>query len=68
MKLNINDYVSVLDDDLSGFITAISGSCITIETTSGFEMIYEASEFVKIDSNLLKSSSFKGQSLQKILS
>ena len=68
MKFNFNDYVSVLDDDLSGFITAISGSCITIETTSGFEMIYEASELVKIDSNLLKSSSFKGQSLQKILS
>ena len=53
MKFNINDYVSVLDDDLSGFVIAISGSGFTIETTSGFEVIYDASELVKIDNNLL---------------
>ena len=68
MKFSINDNVSVLDDDLSGRIVGILGSAITIETTSGFEMTFDASELVKIDHNLLHSSSFKGQSLQHILS
>ena len=68
MKFSINDNVSVLDDDLSGRIVGILGSAITIETTSGFEMTFDASELVKMDHNLLHSSSFKGQSLQHILS
>ena len=68
MKFSINDNVSVLDDDLSGRIVGILGSAITIETTSGFEMTFYSSELVKMDHNLLHSSSFKGQSLQHILS
>ena len=43
MKFRLNDKVSVLDDDLSGHVIEISGNTITIETTSGFEMSFEAS-------------------------
>lgn len=68
MKFKLNDKVSVLDDDLSGYVIEISGDTITIETTSGFEMYFEASELVKIKDNLLNTSSFSGQSIQNILS
>ncbi len=68
MKFKLNDKVSVLDDDLSGHVIEISGSTIIIETTSGFEMSFEASELVKIKDNLLNTSPFSGQSLRQILS
>ena len=68
MKLKINDQVSVLDDDISGRVVKILGSVITIETSDGFELTFEASELVKINHNLLRSSSFKKQSLTHILS
>ena len=48
MKFRLNDKVSVLDDDLSGHVIEISADTITIETTSGFEMSFAASELVKI--------------------
>ena len=68
MKFKINDRVSVLDDDLSGRVIEVSWPTVTIETTAGFELSFEASELVKIKDNLLNTSSFSGQSLQKILS
>ena len=34
MKFEINDVVAVLDDDLSGTITKIEGSLISVATTS----------------------------------
>ena len=68
MRFRINDKVSVLDDDLSGHVIEISGNTITIETTSGFEMSFEASELVHVDGHLLNKSSFSGQSIQNILS
>ena len=68
MKFRLNDKVSVLDDDLSGHVIEISGNTITIETTSGFEMSFEASELVHVDGHLLNKSSFSGQSIQNILS
>ena len=48
MKFEINDFVAVLDDDLSGTLTKIEGSQITVATTNGFELIFEAHELVKI--------------------
>lgn len=68
MKFKLNDRVSVLDDDLSGRVIEVSGPTVTIETTAGFELSFDASELVKIKDNLLNTSSFSGQSLQKILS
>ena len=68
MKFRLNDKVSVLDDDLSGHVIEISGNTITIETTSGFEMSFEASELVHVGGHLLNKSSFSGQSIQNILS
>ena len=37
MKLKIGDFVSVLDADLSGRVTAIKNKIICIETNAGFE-------------------------------
>ena len=42
MKFEINDTVAVLDDDLSGSITKIEGSEITVATTNGFELKFQA--------------------------
>ena len=67
MKLKIGDFVSLLDADLSGRVTAIKNKIICIETNAGFEMNFEASELVKMDNHLL-TSSFKNQSIQEILS
>jgi dsDNA-specific endonuclease/ATPase MutS2 len=68
MKFKLNDKVSVLDDDLSGRIIEISEHSITIETTTGFEMSFDASELIKIENNLLNTSSFSGQSIEHVLS
>ena len=51
MKLKIGDFVSVLDADLSGRVTAIKNKIICIETNTGFEMNFEASELVKMDNH-----------------
>ena len=61
MKLKIGDFVSVLDADLSGRVTAIKNKIICIETNAGFEMNFEAYELVKMDNHLLKTSEFKEQ-------
>ena len=68
MKFKINDWVCVLDDDLSGRIIAISDQLVTIETSSGFELKFPPSELVKIIDSVLESSSFSGVSLQHIIS
>lgn len=71
MKKNdffLNDRVSVLNDDLSGYVVGVSNQQITIETSSGFELTFHASELVKISSNILDSSSFSGVSVQRVIS
>ena len=68
MKFKIGDYVSVLDADLSGRVTAIKNKIICIKTNAGFEMNFEASELVKINNRLLKTLAFKDQSIKQILS
>lgn len=47
MKFKVNDFVQVLDENLSGHIKAISGNTISIETTDGFLLDFEAAELVK---------------------
>ena len=67
MKFKIGDFVSVLDADLSGHVTAIKNKIISIKTNTGFEMNFEASEIVKMNNHILKTSAFKYQSIQQIL-
>lgn len=46
MKIKIGDSVETIDDDISGIVTKISGSTITIEDTDGFELQFEANELM----------------------
>ena len=48
---NIGDKVSVLDDNMDGIVTKVSLSQITIETTEGFELNFQAKELIKIDNS-----------------
>ena len=69
MKFEINDTVSVLDDDLSGTITNIEGSEITVATTNGFDLKFESNELVKIkDPRMMSRSLFSSKSLESVLS
>lgn len=69
MNFEINDRVAVLDDDLSGTITKIEGSEITVATTNGFELKFQDNELVKIkDSRLMSQSLFSNKSLESVLS
>ncbi len=47
MNFKINDTVSVLDDTIDGVITAINNTQITIETTDGFPLTFDAKQLVK---------------------
>jgi hypothetical protein len=59
MKFEINDTVAVLDDDLSGIITNIEGSEVTVATTNGFELKFQSNELVKIhDPRMMSRSLF----------
>ena len=49
MKFEVNDSVAILDDNLSGVITKIEGSEITVATANGFELAFQANELVKIN-------------------
>lgn len=50
MTFQKGDRVSVLDDDLSGVVTAVSGESVTIETTDGFVLSFRAAELIKTQS------------------
>ena len=63
MKFNIGDKVSVLDEDLIGIIKSIEGTNITIETSDGFDMIFNASELIfSHTTSELKYDAFKNLS------
>ncbi|WP_028290938.1 Smr/MutS family protein [Olleya sp. ITB9] len=68
MKLKIGDTVDVLDDVLSGQVTAIKGNVVTIETDEGFELTFNASELVKTKSSTLRNNVFNSASLKQVLS
>ncbi len=50
MKINVGDTVETIDDAISGVVTKILASTITIETTDGFEFQFEASELIHSNS------------------
>ena len=69
MKFKINDVVAVLDDDLSGTITNIEGSEITVATSTGFDLVFDSRELVKIKENLMGAHAlFSNTSLDSVLS
>ncbi|WP_158850936.1 Smr/MutS family protein [Algibacter sp. L1A34] len=68
MKFKINDFVLVLDENLSGSIKSISGNTISIETTDGFLLDFEAGELVKDTSKSdFKSGIFSHKSISSVL-
>lgn len=64
--MKINDSIQVLDDDISGIITAINGDAVTIVSDDGFEIDFEASQIIVVDT-LLANDAFKGISKNQIL-
>tara|TARA_R110002050_G_scaffold14810_2_gene46387 strand:- start:255 stop:797 length:543 start_codon:yes stop_codon:yes gene_type:complete len=52
--MKVSDKVSVLDDAISGVITAVKGNEITIITSDGFELDFQKNELIVIDGSLSK--------------
>ncbi len=48
------DKVSVLDDAISGVITAVTGNIVTIETQDGFELDFLKKELIIMDGSISK--------------
>ena len=68
MKFKINDKVSVLDVDINGIISCVRGSEITVVTSTGFDMVFDSSELVKINENLMSSNTlFSKTSINNVL-
>ena len=62
------DKVSVLDENLTGFVIKIVGDTITMEDENGFEMDFNKKELVLIkNETVLKSKSFLDVSFNEIL-
>ncbi|WP_299336198.1 Smr/MutS family protein [uncultured Psychroserpens sp.] len=47
MRLKVGDAVSVLDEDINGIVSKISGDVVTIHTEDGFDMEFSLSEVIK---------------------
>ena len=67
MNFKVGDKVAVLDDNISGMVTKISGNTITVESTDGFEFEFEAHELMLSNDQKLTSSFFKEQSLEEVI-
>ncbi|MDO6597513.1 DNA mismatch repair protein MutS [Oceanihabitans sp. 2_MG-2023] len=69
MKIfNVGDSVMVLDDNLSGKITAILGESVTVLTEDGFPLDFNKKELVKIeDTSAFKANVFSEASLQSVV-
>ena len=50
--MEIGDKVSVLDDAISGVVTAVKGNDITVMTTDGFELDFTKNELIIMDGSL----------------
>lgn len=53
--MEVGDKVSVLDDNISGVVTAVKGNTVTITTTDDFELDYLKKELIVLDGSLKKS-------------
>lgn len=69
MKINLGDYVLVLDEDLSGVVNNINGQTISIETEDGFLLDFQANELVVKDRNeSMASHVFSNSSIDAVVS
>ena len=68
-SFNIGDTVLVMDEDISGKITEITGDIVSIETKDGFVLEFTSNELIKINpKESLKSEMFSNHSVKTILS
>lgn len=52
--MKIGDKVSVLDDAISGVVTAVKGNEVTVMTTDGFELDFASHELITMDGSISK--------------
>lgn len=62
----INDLVSVLDDDINGKIITINGNFVIIETTDGFELPFKTNDIILLNSAIEIHSSFQNTNFNSI--
>ena len=55
----IGDKVEVLDDVITGIVTSIMASVVTIETDDGFAMEYAVNELVKIEPSVINVTNYE---------
>lgn len=67
MKFNIGDEVTVLDDSFSGRVKAYKAGKVVMETSEGFELMFEESELVKNHNTGELKSFFSKQSLGSVI-
>ncbi|CDF78972.1 Smr protein [Formosa agariphila KMM 3901] len=69
MNFKKGDTVSVLDEDMSGIVLKIEGQSVSVETTDGFILNFEAHELIKIKSEkALDSDLFFNNPSHKVIS
>jgi dsDNA-specific endonuclease/ATPase MutS2 len=70
-KFKIGDKVAVLDDNMEGVVKAIQGDTITLLTSEGFELDFQAYELIslnkdlKIENNIFNSDIHQAKSLKE---
>ena len=68
MVFKVGDSVFVLDEDLSGIITNIFNTTVTIEDEDGFELQFEMTDIVKKENDSFKKDIFSNKSLSQAIS
>jgi dsDNA-specific endonuclease/ATPase MutS2 len=51
-KFKIGDKVAVLDDDMEGVVNGIEGTTVTLLTSEGFELDFQAKELISINKDI----------------
>ncbi|MFH4968189.1 Smr/MutS family protein [Gaetbulibacter sp. M240] len=68
MAFKVNDFVSVLDDDLSGTVKRIQGDVVYIETNDGFELSFHRNELILMeDKSGFGKSIFSERSFKEVV-
>ena len=52
-KFNIGDKISALDEAMDGVVLSVNGNNITIETTDGFELIFDIKALIKTQKGVM---------------
>ena len=65
MSLKVGDKVSVIDDNISGYVVSMNKTLVTIETYEGFELDFYEDELIKEER--LSKDIFSDISLDEVL-